>query len=597
MSSEAEYERLYQEFVAKGGGTLTFDSTNQTPAEYWDLVENTELSDAEKAALEEAQRQYNYSTALNDIATQLQEGVEWKNPLDATVLDGLNTYNGWETNTDVVLLDDFATSINDFNASGSVSVSDKNELNAFIDNINKAVGVGIGIFGIVAIGSAAVSMFNSVKTHTDGQIATLPETIDNVSQVANMDAQFSPAQSGPCNLFNNMMGFLSGIYDGALSFVSGFKDKLASLIPQGIKDAISAITGVINDVKDGIISAVGGIVNTIKNKINEVYAAGVEAFQKAFKGISSLISTVANTIDTLAKAVQAEIAALLSGLDSLTAKLQALSFAAMSFDPCKMAVLQRAGPESLTSSFNQLNPATITPPSVVQTVADPRANPTEVASKLAEAESIASTSPGVPQSPMKANATKYNPSSSYLHSESVLSTGIETTTVPVKSSVDNNVAKGATNSSKVKKGSILDREAKQGEGWNRPSEAWVEFEKVYLTSKDGLFNRRSLVKNTYGLMELVADNDIYDKATVQRATQYMNEGIALYKEIDAFMKKSKEDLWYRANWNDAIPSAEEKRWNLYNNSLKGIAQRQLDRAYAYFDEANTWYETLSTNLW
>ena len=412
-----------------------------------------------------------------------------------------------------------------------------------------------------------------------------------------MDAQFSPAQSGPCNLFNNMMGFLSGIYDGALSFVSGFKDKLASLIPQGIKDAISAITGVINDVKDGIISAVGGIVNTIKNKINEVYAAGVEAFQKAFKGISSLISTVANTIDTLAKAVQAEIAALLSGLDSLTAKLQALSFAAMSFDPCKMAVLQRAGPESLTSSFNQLNPATITPPSVVQTVADPRANPTEVASKLAEAESIASTSPGVPQSPMKANATKYNPSSSYLHSESVLSTGIETTTVPVKSSVDNNVAKGATNSSKVKKGSILDREAKQGEGWNRPSEAWVEFEKVYLTSKDGLFNRRSLVKNTYGLMDLVADNDIYDKATVQRATQYMNEGIALYKEIDAFMKKSKEDLWYRANWNDAIPSAEEKRWNLYNNSLKGIAQRQLDRAYAYFDEANTWYETLSTNLW
>ena len=38
MASEAELERLYQEFVNRGGGAFTFSNVNTTPAQYYSTV-------------------------------------------------------------------------------------------------------------------------------------------------------------------------------------------------------------------------------------------------------------------------------------------------------------------------------------------------------------------------------------------------------------------------------------------------------------------------------------------------------------------------------------------------------------------------------
>ena len=41
MASEAELERLYQEFVLKGGGAFTFSNVNQTPAQFYSSTAGT----------------------------------------------------------------------------------------------------------------------------------------------------------------------------------------------------------------------------------------------------------------------------------------------------------------------------------------------------------------------------------------------------------------------------------------------------------------------------------------------------------------------------------------------------------------------------
>ena len=44
MASEAELERLYQEFVLRGGGAFTFSNVNQTPAQFYSSTAGNTLT-------------------------------------------------------------------------------------------------------------------------------------------------------------------------------------------------------------------------------------------------------------------------------------------------------------------------------------------------------------------------------------------------------------------------------------------------------------------------------------------------------------------------------------------------------------------------
>jgi UDP-N-acetylglucosamine:LPS N-acetylglucosamine transferase len=71
MASEAEIERLYQLFVANGGGALSFSNTNLTPKQYSEAVNASNLTPLEMAQLEARQHQYNRQKALNTIADEI----------------------------------------------------------------------------------------------------------------------------------------------------------------------------------------------------------------------------------------------------------------------------------------------------------------------------------------------------------------------------------------------------------------------------------------------------------------------------------------------------------------------------------------------
>ena len=78
MASEAEYERLYQEFVLRNGGTYTFDGASMTPAEYYNLTSESDLTPEQVAQLEAAQEQFNRQQALNTIAAELAAAAYYK---------------------------------------------------------------------------------------------------------------------------------------------------------------------------------------------------------------------------------------------------------------------------------------------------------------------------------------------------------------------------------------------------------------------------------------------------------------------------------------------------------------------------------------
>ena len=92
MASEAEIERLYQLFVANGGGSLTFDGTNLTPKLYSEAIAASNLTPLQMAQLEARQQQYNRQAALNSIANEI-DANNFTNPYAARGAYGNSLFN------------------------------------------------------------------------------------------------------------------------------------------------------------------------------------------------------------------------------------------------------------------------------------------------------------------------------------------------------------------------------------------------------------------------------------------------------------------------------------------------------------------------
>lgn len=387
--SESEYERLYQEFVRKGGGAYTFDGITQTPAEYYDITSLTELSAEERARLDAAQEQYNRQAALNTINDELLNGGSFTNPLTDIVQSGINSYNAFESDPGVLLVSDLNSAINS-------SPYRQDILDYFI-----SVGIDLGFLSTSSLPSQAYPMYDQVQTHTDSQVSNLVQTIQDVNSLVNMSKQFGE-QDNSCNKFNALMGLLSGSFDGVFKFLEGVTKPIMDFI-RPFMNQINSIVGIIKGGVAGIVDQINGVLSPIMG-----------AFKSAMNSVSDLASKATGFISSVTSQIANEISGLLNMASSLIQMAQALSIAAASFDVCQLAVLLRTGSSTLTSALQQFATPLPSIPSAISTSIDSRANPLSVQNAVTSARQSTLTAPGVPQSPMIPSAMLYEPMSAYL---------------------------------------------------------------------------------------------------------------------------------------------------------------------------------------
>jgi hypothetical protein len=416
--SETEFERLYQEFVRRGGGTTTFDGLGKTPVEYYDALSDTSLSLAEQAALTAAQEQYNRQLALNSIADALgSPSTAFNNPYNTIAENGIASYTDLATSPEYLAISDL------YNAINSLISSDPTTADLLMAYLGLSNSTGTGLidqgrspFGIINSPSTATDMYTSLQNHTNSQIQDLPKTLQDASSLAGMNAQFGEQPKNSCDLFNQLMGILSGIFDGALDFMGDIVSK--------IKSMISPFLDVLNGIKDKIMGFINGIVSDLLGAIGTILGPLKDALSKMFGAIGDIANQIGEIAGSILGQIANEAAGLLNMLEDLLNKAKALAMAAAAFDPCQLAVLMNVGGPAIQSAMSTLTAPLASAPSPIPTETDSRANATTVEQTMQEAGRAAAAAPGVPQSPFTALAKLYQPMSAYLHSKISEVTGI-----------------------------------------------------------------------------------------------------------------------------------------------------------------------------
>ena len=412
MASEAEFERLYQEFVRRGGGTYTFDGSAMSPAEYYDVSSGTTLTAEQISKLEAAQEQFNRQSALNTFNAEIQAN-NFTNPYTDVANDGRNAFIALASDPGVVAVN------NTSNAIGSVP--DPQLQNDIINLITGLVldptsspvyGTQVyyenTLFGVPTLSGIMLPIYDDLETHTNSQVSDFPQTLSDVTALTSMNQQFGE-QNNSCDSFNQLMGILSGIMDPALDFLKGIGDTIINALSPFI-DIFNSITTSINDFINGSITDILGAISGIIDPVKAV-------FDKAMGLLNNVMGDVTNVIGNLTNQLLGEMSGLLGLADKLLAMAQALAMAAASFDICQLAALLKVGGPNIRSAVTQLTTPLSSVLPTVPTEVDARANPTAVTSALAAATRTALASPGVPQSPFTAAASLYEPVSAYLHSQ------------------------------------------------------------------------------------------------------------------------------------------------------------------------------------
>lgn len=402
MASESEYERLYQLWVQQNtinGGTVTLGGAN-TPAQYYDEASSLTLTPQQLAELQARQAHYNRTQALQTISSEIGAN-NFTNPYNARSTASINKLNAFSSSQGVLNTIALSAILNGSDAlalGGSAIV---------IAALSDALGVDFEKLLLTAgLASIGIAMFNNLQSHTNSQTVNLPDTLENASQLAGMNAQFGEGPSS-CSLFNELMGILAGAFDGALDFIDSAMDKISGIINQvagALGDIVAGITGAIAGGIDAIISAISGLIpQGLKDLLNQIGDIA--------SGLMGAFSDIANQITS-------EIANALEMANQIAQKLAALAMAAAMLDPCKLAVLMNTGSPELKSAANAMTSPVTNVIEEVQTELDPRANPEEVTRAVENAKAEAETAPGVPQSPFSAAAKIYTGLDSYLHSSS-----------------------------------------------------------------------------------------------------------------------------------------------------------------------------------
>ena len=444
LTSEAEFERLYQEFVRRNGGlpTLVADQYN-TPASYYKATSENTLSPEKLAELQAKQAQYNRQAALNTISNEI-ENNNFTNPYNSrsqAAISNLNSISSipLDIQTYSAVIDPTAPGGYRMVPNAILQSTVYNQLGGVRDAFSPLLDTSIGGSAVLAAAvyaglaeltgidieklilgagliTAGIAMFGDLQTHTNDQATDIPGKINEIDQLTGLQKSFGEMPADSCSLFNELMGIMSGSFDGVLDFIESgidsFKDFMAnsalgSLLNQ-IGSVVSSIISEVGMVASSIIALAGAAINNILEQTG---------LGDLLKSLGNLAAGIVGGIADMAAQIANEIAGLVNMAANIANKLAALSLAGAMMDPCKMAVLLNTGTPALAGAAQQLNsPLESTIPNVnIPTEVDSRANPQEVLSIVQSATSQAATQPGVPQSPTNALASLYSPFSSYLH--------------------------------------------------------------------------------------------------------------------------------------------------------------------------------------
>ena len=564
MVSEAEIERLYQLFVANGGGSLSFDGTNLTPKQYSEAVASSNLTPLEMAQLEARQHQYNKSVALNSIADEI-EANNFTNPYAArssyssSLLSALAGTTG-ATNVGLVnnALSGFGSADKALIFAGVLAATDVD-----LEKVLK-------IAGLSALGLA---MFSSLANHTNNQTANIPGTMQDASALASMNSSFGPA-GGPlppgeddCSDFNDLMGIMSGAYDGTLDFIDRVIGDISSLINStgiggllsSIVSAISGAGGIVGDIITGIASLINGFGNAI------------------LKTVGPLVGKVINAIGDMSSAIGNEINNIADMAAQLLKKALALVLGGAALDPCKKKVLMNTGSDAMKDAVTRLNqPLGSGPPHIVGTTTDERANAESVKRAMKYSRDEALLEPGVPQSPFTEEASAYTVNDKTLHSVVLSGSSDEVTTDP--------------NSSR--KAEVL---SAQYYSTFPPSvyADWMPLQKAYIVDAGILVSE---MQNALSTRNFTDKKDYKD--TLQNLITEQYKQVQYVKLLRTNIRHEFIYLTHNPNINDKIDVAKEREIALaYRDRIKPAMTRIYNAAVISYNNTKTTWDSIDNQLY
>ncbi|MDC1446631.1 hypothetical protein N8344_01505 [bacterium] len=599
MSSESEYERLYQLWVQQNtinGGTVTLDGAN-TPAQYYDEASSLTLTPQQLAELQARQAHYNRTQALQTISSEIGAN-NFTNPYNKRSVASINKLNAFSSSQGVSNAIDLSKILNGsdvlaFGGSAVVIAALSNALGVDFEKLLKTAGLaGIGI-----------AMFNSLQSHTNSQTVNLPETLENASQLAGMNAQFGEGPSS-CSLFNELMGILAGAFDGAFDFIDAAMDK--------VSDMINQVAGVLGDIVAGIKGAIAGALGDIVAGIKGAIAGGIDAMISAISGlipqgikdlfneIGDIVSGLKDAFSDIANQITSEIANALEMANQIAQKLAALAMAAAMLDPCKLAVLMNTGSPDLKAAANSMIAPVTNIIEEVQTELDSRANPEEVTRAVENAKAEAQTAPGVPQSPFSEAAKIYTGHDAYLHSDSggnLLKVtpsmfGTEEKFQSTPTETGSTVTKLPETGSDSDAGEEQEVETPKQDFWE--SKAYATWKQLYFTDT---MSAKAQHKRLVNKFKRTLQNGKFRDPSVKIEIQNLYDlHLDIKEEISRWLDTTKKAMSYKSSTGKREQAKEDKALQAYNLVYDNRTSSSINSWEREYNQSRETYKSLKSQI-
>lgn len=575
MASEAELERLYQEFVLRGGGAFTLSNVNTTPAQYYNTISGNTLTPSQQAFLQSQQEQFNRQAALSTISSEIA-GNNFSNPYTARADTSIGLIQSFANNP---TLNNVAALASAF---GSFSAADKGLIFAGV-----LAATGVDLENLIKIGTIAglgIAMFNSLKNHTAGQMGNLPQTLSDASSLAGMNAQFGE-QKDSCSFFNEILGILSGAFDGTMDFIDNAFNKLGAFLNQ------TGISGVIDSITNAI-SGAGGIVGDVINAITGVISSVTNAISGVLGEIGGLVGKVINAIADVSNQIANEASKLLNLAAELASKALALAMAAAALDPCQMAVILNTGSQNMKNAVNQLN-TPLSQESNIPTQIDTRANADTVVKTMDQAKQEASQSKGVPQSPFTNTGKTHQPLDAYLHNLFTEITGIFGDTFEtIKNAVGGNTISPIPNTGST----ISSSNAPPTQtATTISSDAWKLWQSTYSNQLLGLKRDIKSIKMT--IVDAVANKTFSTEELRKQAVILADQLSTNETLVSQELKRANSQLVYKSEGNKfRIQAREDEKMALYNSTVGPSTDRLIKRVSKELSSTRVQWNSIDQNV-
>lgn len=580
MASESEYERLYQLWVQQNiinGGTVTLDGTN-TPAQYYDEASSLNLTPQQLAELQARQAHYNRTQALQTISSEIGAN-NFTNPYNTRSVASINKLNAFSSSQGVLNAIALSAILNgpDALALGGSAV--------VIAALSNALGVDFEKLLLTAgLAGIGIAMFNNLQTHTNSQTVNLPDTLENASQLAGMNAQFGEGPSS-CSLFNELMGILAGAFDGAFDFIDAAMDK--------VSDMINQVAGVLGDIVAGITGAIAGGIDAMISAISGLIPQGIKDL---FNEIGDIASGLIGAFSDIANQITSEIANALEMANQIAQKLAALSMAAAMLDPCKLAVLMNTGSPELKSAANAMTSPVTNVIQEVQTELDPRANPEEVTRAIENAKAEAETAPGVPQSPFSEAAKIYTGLDAYLHgtlqtvTPSMFGTEEKFQNTPTDSG--STVTKLPETGSDSDAGEEQAVETPKQDFWE--SKAYATWKQLYFTDT---MSAKAQHKRLVNKFKRTLQNGKFRDPSVKIEIQNLYDlHLDIKEEISRWLDTTKKALSYKSSTGKRDQTKEDKALQDYNLVYNNRTSSSINSWEREYNQSRETYKSLKSQI-